>query len=80
MTSGGYEYVDDGIAGSHSPFAGSLLDVLQNNTLSVLYANDVYSGIKRRLDDAGDPTMQSPTYGRFGLDNNGTDFIFVRKK
>ena len=78
MTSGGYEYVEDGLVGGHSPFAGSLLEVLQANTMPVLYSNDVYNGIKRQLDEVAG--MQSPTYGRFGLDNNSTDFIFVRKK
>lgn len=78
MTSGGYEYVEDGLVGGHSPFAGSLLEVLQANTMPVLYSNDVYNGIKRKLDEV--VGMQTPTYGRFGLDNNSTDFIFVRKK
>jgi hypothetical protein len=72
LTSGGKEYVSDGIAGSHSPFAGKLLESLKSNggdgilTLAELQADL-------------ETLKQLPRFGSFGEDEPLSDFIFIRK-
>ena len=71
LTSGGKEYVSDGIAGNHSPFAQKFLEVLRTKggddriiTLTEMY-----------------PTMQRlqtlPRTGEFGSNEKDSDFVFV---
>lgn len=79
LTSGGFEYVDDGIAGAHSPFAGAFIKALEENQQEVLFSMDINGAVKRTMLQQMPAGSQMPTYGRFGLDNNSTDFIFVRK-
>lgn len=78
-TSGGYEYVDDGVAGAHSPFASALISALDGNQEEVLFSSDIFGSVKRNMARNPQSISQMPTYGRFGLDNNSTDFVFVRK-
>ena len=71
LTSGGKEYVSDGIPGKHSPFAQRFLEVLKSKgggdriiTLTEMY-----------------PTMQRlqtlPRTGEFGDNEKESDFVFV---
>ncbi|MFY0687500.1 MAG: caspase family protein [Cyclobacteriaceae bacterium] len=71
LTSGGKEYVSDGIPGKHSPFAQRFLEVLKTKgggdriiTLTEMY-----------------PTMQRlqtlPRTGEFGSNEKDSDFVFV---
>jgi hypothetical protein len=73
LTSGGKEYVSDGIPGKHSPFAQRFLEVLRSRggedrivTLTEMY-----------------PTMQRlktlPRTGEFGKNEKDSDFVFVVK-
>lgn len=79
LTSGGFDTVEDGVAGAHSPFARGLISVLSQNQEGILFSSDVFSGVKRDMSVKQGITNQTPTYGRFGLDNNSTDFVFIRK-
>jgi hypothetical protein len=74
LTSGGKEYVSDGIPGKHSPFAAKLIESFQTNggddrvlTLLELLANLE----KLKL---------APRYGSFGNDAQLSDFVFLAKQ
>jgi hypothetical protein len=73
LTSGGKEYVSDGIPGKHSPFAEKFIEVLRTRggedriiTLTEMY-----------------PTLQRlktlPRTGEFGENEKDSDFVFVLK-
>lgn len=73
LTSGGKEYVSDGIPGKHSPFAAKLIESLRSFggddrilTLSELQANM-------------EKLKQVPRFGSFGEDEKLSDFVFVAK-
>lgn len=73
LTSGGKEYVSDGIPGKHSPFAAKLIESLRSFggddrilTLSELQANM-------------EKLKQVPSFGSFGEDEKLSDFVFVAK-
>ena len=73
LTSGGKEYVSDGVPGHHSPFAAKLIDALQSQggndgvlTLSELLAYTEKSN-------------PGPRFGSFGDDAPGSEFVFVVK-
>lgn len=73
LTSGGKEYVSDGIPGSHSPFAAKLIESFKTNggddrilTIAELRANL-------------EKLKQLPRFGSFGDDESTSDFIFIHK-
>jgi len=75
LTSGGKEYVSDGIAGKHSPFAGKFIQALR----------EVGSGTDRilTLHELRTYFLKLPTEtrsGGFGSDVKESDFVFVTKQ
>ncbi|MCE2974450.1 MAG: caspase family protein [Cyclobacteriaceae bacterium] len=73
LTSGGKEYVSDGIAGQHSPFASKFLESLRT-----------YGGADRlltlnELQVAMERLKTIPRFGSFGDDERLSDFIFVAR-
>lgn len=78
LTSGGYEYVSDGTPGAHSPFARALIDALDKAEDDFVLADEVITKVKKNIKNPPG-SSQMPTSGRFGMDNNSTDFVFVRK-
>lgn len=73
LTSGGKEYVSDGIAGKHSPFAGKILESLRS-----------YGGSDRmltlpELETFMEKLKTQPRFGSFGDDERLSDFVFVVK-
>jgi hypothetical protein len=77
LTSGGYEYVSDGTPGAHSPFADVLIKSLETSTDDFLTSEELSAKVKKNINN--NLTPQLPTSGKFGMDNNSTDFIFVRR-
>jgi hypothetical protein len=74
LTSGGKEYVSDGIPDKHSPFAGKLIESLRT-----------YGGSDRILTLAElqanlEKLKQLPRFGSFGNDEPLSDFVFVGKQ
>jgi len=73
LTSGGIEYVSDGIPGKHSPFGRSFISALRNyggrDRILTLSELRVYV---EKLDP-------QPKFGEFGDNEPGGDFIFVVK-
>lgn len=74
LTSGGKEYVSDGIPGKHSPFAGKLIESLRS-----------YGGADRvltlhELVSSMDVLKQVPRTGSFGDDQKQSDFVFIGKQ
>lgn len=74
LTSGGKEYVSDGIPGKHSPFAAKLIESLRSYggedrilTLSELQVNM-------------EKLKQVPRFGSFGADEKLSDFVFVARE
>lgn len=73
ITSGGKEYVSDGIPGKHSPFAGKLLEALKSNgSGDMIVTLPELSVYFERL-------PQLPRFGSFGDDEKTSDFVFLRK-
>ncbi len=73
LTSGGKEYVSDGIPGKHSPFASKLLEALKSNG-----GDDrvlTMSEIQVRMENLA----QVPRFGSFGADEALSDFVFIAK-
>jgi len=71
LTSGGKEYVSDGVAGKHSPFTKFFLDALrsrggQDNILTLPELNSYVEKLKT-----------PPRFGEFGDNQAGSDFVFV---
>ena len=73
LTSGGKEYVSDGVAGGHSPFARNLLEALKSNGGEdrILILNEIKSYMER--------LKSTPRFGEFGSDENGSDFVFIAR-
>jgi len=73
LTSGGKEYVSDGIAGKHSPFAETLLECLQGRGGSdgLLTLSEIQAVMEK--------LKQLPRFGSFGSDEKQGDFVFVSK-
>jgi hypothetical protein len=73
ITSGGKEYVSDGIPGNHSPFARKVLEALRTygGQDRVLTLPEVYVYVEKL-----DP---QPRMGEFGDNKPGSDFVFVAK-
>jgi tetratricopeptide (TPR) repeat protein len=73
LTSGGKEYVPDGKAGQHSPFARKFLEALRSEggpdrILTIGEILEFLLGVKPQ-----------PHAGEFGNDEPGSDFIFIGK-
>ncbi|MEO9801863.1 MAG: caspase family protein [Reichenbachiella sp.] len=73
LTSGGKEYVSDGIPGSHSPFMSKLLYALSTNGGEdrVLTMSEIKSSMEN--------LSQVPRFGSFGTDETLSDFVFIAK-
>jgi hypothetical protein len=73
LTSGGKEYVSDGIAGRHSPFAKQFIEALEKGMGSdgILTLNEIMTYVET--------LKTAPQYGKFGSDQIGSDFVFVVK-
>lgn len=75
LTSGGKQYVPDGVPGRHSPFAAKLVQALR----------EVGSGKDRiltlpELEVYFQKLTTDPRSGSFGSDNPASDFVFVAKQ
>jgi len=73
LTSGGKEYVSDGIPGHHSPFAVRVLEALKTNggVDQILTFSELNLSMQR--------LKTSPRFGSFGTDQNGSEFLFIAK-
>lgn len=73
LTSGGKEYVSDGIRGQHSPFARNFLEALKTNGKEdrILILDEIKLYMER--------LQTTPRFGAFGADEKGSDFVFVAK-
>ena len=73
LTSGGKEYVSDGTVGNHSPFAKKFIEALVSRG-----GNDGMLTLSE-LNTYVEKLQTAPQFGRFGSDQQGSDFIFVVK-
>ena len=75
ITSGGKEYVSDGIPGKSSPFASKLLEALKSNggADGILTINEINSYLEKIKSN-------EPRSGDFGDGEKGSDFVFVAKQ
>jgi hypothetical protein len=74
ITSGGKEYVSDGVAGKHSPFAAKLIESFRSNGGSdgILTINEILSFLEKIQ-------TNEPRSGDFGDGEKAADFLFVHK-
>jgi Caspase domain len=74
LTSGGKEYVSDGIADKHSPFAGKLIESLRSmgGEDRILTLAELQASLEK--------LKQLPRFGSFGTDEPLSDFVFVGKR
>jgi hypothetical protein len=73
LTSGGKQYVSDGVAGKHSPFAKRVLDALGSfgGTDGILTLTELWPYVEK--------LNPEPKLGKFGDDAPGSEFVFVVK-
>ncbi|MCB0490185.1 MAG: caspase family protein [Cyclobacteriaceae bacterium] len=73
LTSGGKEYVSDGVPGKHSPFTVGFLEALKSNGGEdrVLTLSELKTFMER--------LRTTPRFGKFGDDQDESDFIFIAK-
>lgn len=73
ITSGGKQYVPDGVPGHHSPFARRFIEGIRGDGLgdNILTFNEILTYIEKVKPD--------PTFGEFGINEPGSDFLFIRK-
>ena len=73
LTSGGKEYVSDGVVGKHSPFARQFIEALKSRGGSdgILTINELLTYVEK--------LQTAPQYGKFGNDKQGSEFVFVVK-
>jgi hypothetical protein len=73
LTSGGKQYVSDGIPGKHSPFAKSFIDALRSRggRDGILTLPEIFSYVEK--------LKIQPRFGEFGDNAPGSDFIFVSR-
>jgi WD40 repeat protein len=71
ITSGGKHYVSDGIKGNHSPFARNFIEALRSRggADGILTFNEVIPFIEK--------VEPGPTFGEFGSNEPGSDFMFI---
>jgi len=72
LTSGGKEYVSDGVAGKHSPFALRILQALNEPGSDRILTLNELKGFVEKL-------VPEPRFGSFGDDANASDFVFVTR-
>jgi hypothetical protein len=74
LTSGGKEYVSDGVAGHHSPFALKFLQALKESGGAdrILTLQELKSYVEK--------LKPEPRFGGFGDDQSASDFVFVAKQ
>jgi len=74
LTSGGKEYVSDGIPGKHSPFASKFIESLRSSggTDRVLTLQELITNME--------VLKQVPRSGSFGEDQKQSDFVFIAKQ
>ena len=74
LTSGGKEYVSDGIPGKHSPFASKFIESLRTmgGTDRVLTLQELITSME--------VLKQVPRTGSFGDDQKQSDFVFISKQ
>lgn len=75
ITSGGKEYVSDGIVGKHSPFASRLIESLKTRG-----GDDGILTISEIIPFLEKIKLNEPRSGSFGDDEKGSDFVFVAKQ
>jgi hypothetical protein len=70
MTSGGKQYVPDGRAGKHSPFASKFLEALRSygGTYRVLTSAKIWMSVET--------AKPEPKFGTFGDNEPGSEFVF----
>ena len=75
ITSGGKEYVSDGVAGKHSPFAAKFIEALRTNGGSdrILVISEILSVLEKI-------SSNEPRSGDFGDGEKSADFVFVAKQ
>ena len=73
LTSGGKQYVSDGIPGKHSPFARAFIEALRSKGGSdgILTLNEITPYVEK--------LKVTPRAGEFGDNAPGSDFVFVVK-
>jgi len=73
VTSGGKQYVSDGIPGKNSPFTRNILEALRNfgGFDRVLTFNELLGYVEK--------VKPAPHYGNFGENEPGSDFMFIVK-
>jgi hypothetical protein len=73
LTSGGKQYVSDGIPGKHSPFARAFIEALRSKggTDGILTLNEITPYVEK--------LKVTPRAGEFGDNAPGSDFVFVVK-
>ncbi|MEQ9403308.1 MAG: caspase family protein [Cyclobacteriaceae bacterium] len=73
LTSGSKEYVSDGVAGGHSPYARGMIEALKSNGGEdrILILNEINTFMER--------LKSTPRFGSFGSDENGSDFVFIAR-
>ncbi len=71
LTSGGKEYVSDGVAGKHSPFAKQFIEALDSKggNDGILTLNELLTYVEK--------LKTAPQFGKFGVDKQGSEFVFV---
>lgn len=71
ITSGGKEYVSDGTAGNHSPFAKQFIAALdsQGSSDGILTLSEIMTYLEK--------LKTAPQFGKFGSDKQGSEFVFV---
>ena len=76
LTSGGNNYVADGVPGSHSPFASRFIRALEDGATNKKYttASDIMEYL-RMMKTLGNDKRSFPRYGSFGGDKDG-EFVF----
>ncbi len=73
ITSGGKEYVSDGIPGHHSPFAAKIIQALgtRGGDDMILTLSELKSGMEN--------LALVPRFGSFGSDESTSDFVFIAR-
>ena len=71
LTSGGKEYVSDGVPGQHSPFAQKFIEVLKSRGGDdrIITLQEIYPVMQR--------LKTLPRTGEFGANEQDSDFVFV---
>jgi hypothetical protein len=71
LTSGGKEYVSDGIPGKHSPFVEKFIESLRSlgGEDGILTLAEIQANLEK--------LKQLPRFGSFGEDESLSDFVFI---